>query len=32
MDCVQPRDVAAVKADENVVVLDVPSLAASPTS
>jgi len=28
MDYVQPRDVAAVKADKNVVVLDVPSLAA----
>jgi peptide/nickel transport system substrate-binding protein len=27
MDYVQPRDVAAVKADRNVVVLDVPSLA-----
>src|SRR5689334_4292691 len=27
MDYVQPRDVAAVKADKNVVVLDVPSLA-----
>jgi peptide/nickel transport system substrate-binding protein len=28
MDYVQPRDVAAVKADRNVVVVDVPSLAA----
>jgi peptide/nickel transport system substrate-binding protein len=28
MDYVQPRDVAAVKADKNVVVLDVPSLAS----
>jgi len=28
MDYVQPRDVAAVKADRNAVVLDVPSLAA----
>src|SRR5215510_3249026 len=28
MDYVQPRDVAAVKADKNVVVVDVPSLAA----
>ena len=28
MDYVQPRDVAAVKADRNVVVLDVPSLAS----
>jgi len=28
IDYVQPRDVAAVKADKNVVVLDVPSLAA----
>src|SRR5213593_1245844 len=28
MDYVEPRDVAAVKADKNVVVLDVPSLAA----
>jgi peptide/nickel transport system substrate-binding protein len=28
MDYVQPRDVAAVKADKNAVVLDVPSLAA----
>src|SRR5262249_12813931 len=27
MDYVQPRDVAAVKADKNVVVVDVPSLA-----
>jgi peptide/nickel transport system substrate-binding protein len=27
MDYVQPRDVAAVKADKNVVVIDVPSLA-----
>ena len=28
MDYVQPRDVAAVKADKNVVVVDVPSLAS----
>jgi peptide/nickel transport system substrate-binding protein len=28
MDYVQPRDVAAVRADKNVVVVDVPSLAA----
>jgi peptide/nickel transport system substrate-binding protein len=28
IDYVQPRDVAAVKADRNIVVLDVPSLAA----
>src|SRR5262249_54618073 len=28
IDYVQPRDVAAVKADKNLVVLDVPSLAA----
>jgi peptide/nickel transport system substrate-binding protein len=28
MDYVQPRDVAAVKADKNLVVVDVPSLAA----
>src|SRR5262245_23363003 len=28
IDYVQPRDVAAVKADKNIVVLDVPSLAA----